>query len=97
MQPEGTFQWLGELLGGLIRLIVDALRFVFGGLAKAISDFSAGVAAAMGMQPSLFNFALLALGVAMLLAALRAFAARGIVAGIVWALLALLVLSALIG
>ncbi|ARP87021.1 hypothetical protein [Bordetella genomosp. 9] len=97
MQSNGFFESLGNVLGEVIRTIVSALRYLLGGIGRAIGDFSAGLAHAMGMSPNLFNFAVLLLGVLLLIAAVRALLRRSIVGFLFWAILAVLVLGALIG
>jgi len=97
MQTESFFAWLGGLLGGLIRAIVDGVRFVLGGFGDAVGDFLGGIAAAMGMSPSVFNFAWLLFGLLLLYACARAFMRRAIFAGIIWLLLAVLVPGGLAG
>lgn len=98
MQTEnGFFSGAGAILGEVIRAIVSGIRYVFGGLGSAVGDFFSGLAGALGMSPSLFNFALLILGLVLLWAAIRAFARRGFIAGLFWLLLAMLLLSGLIG
>ena len=63
MKTESTFfEWLGSALGEVIRTIVAALKSVFGGFGEAVGEFSSGLADALGMSPTLFNFALLVLG-----------------------------------
>ncbi|WP_246129636.1 hypothetical protein [Verticiella sediminum] len=94
---NGFFAWLGELVGGAIRFVVDALRSLFGGLAGAVDDFLSGVAGAFGMSPGLFNYVWLILGVLMLIAAIRAVMRRAIVAAVVWAVLGVFVLGMLVG
>ncbi len=94
---ETTFQWLGSMLGEAIRTIVGALKYLFGGLGTALGDFSSGVAAAMGMSPTLFNFAVLIIGLLLLYAGVRALFRRSVVAAIVWLILAVVVLGSLIG
>src|SRR5690554_1791807 len=97
MQTEGFFGWLGNALGSAIRLVVDALRMVFGGIADAVDDFFDGFANALGMSPSIFNYVWLVLGLILLYAAFRAFVRRSVVAGVIWTLLGVLVLGSLIG
>ncbi|WP_459618244.1 hypothetical protein [Bordetella sp. 2513F-2] len=98
MQTESSFFGsLGAMLGEVIRAIVGALQAVFGGLGSALGDFFSGMAAALGMSPSVFNFGLLVLGLLLLWAALRAFMGRAIVAGLFWLVLAILLLGGLIG
>lgn len=98
MQTEDSFFGsVGAMLGEVIRAIVAGLRYVFGGLGSALGDFFSGLAGALGMSPSIFNFALLILGLVLLWAAVKAFLRRAIVAGIFWLVLAMLVLGGLIG
>jgi hypothetical protein len=97
MQSNSFFESLGNVLGEIIRTIVGALRYLLGGVGRAIGDFSAGLAKAMGMSPSLFNFAILILGVLLLVAAIRALLRRSVLGFLFWAILAVLVLGALIG
>jgi len=98
MQTETSFFGsVGAVIGEVIRAIVSGLRYVFSGFGSAIGDFFAGLAGALGMSPSVFNFALLVLGLMLLWAAVSAFMRRAIVAGIFWLILAMLLLSGLIG
>jgi hypothetical protein len=98
MQTEnGFFSSAGAVLGEVIRAIVSSIRYVFGGLGSAVGDFFSGLASALDMSPSVFNFALLILGLVLLWAAITAFARRAIIAGIFWLFLAMLLLSGLIG
>jgi len=96
MQTENFFEWLGGMLGSLIRAVVDGVRFLLGGFGGAVGDFLGGIAAAMGMSPSVFNFAWLLFGLLLLLAAVRAFLRAAVFAGVLWLLLAVLVLGGLI-
>jgi hypothetical protein len=96
MHSSNFFEWLGSMLGTLIRTIVDALRYLLKGLSRAIGDFVAGLAHAMGISPSTFNVAWLVLGLLFLYVAVRAFLRRSIVAGILWLVIAVLVLGRLI-
>lgn len=96
MESNNFFSWLGSTFGAVIRTIVNALRAVFGGAAEAISNFSRSLAQAIGMSPTLFNFALLVLGLLFLYAGIRAFVERAFFIGIIWLLLALFLLSGLI-
>jgi hypothetical protein len=95
MNGNSFFDWLGGALGSLIRGIVSVLETVLGGFGTAIRDFSSGLARSMGMNPSVFNFALLILGVVLLFAALGAFMRRSVIGGIIWLVLAVLVLGGL--
>ncbi|MGK9165676.1 hypothetical protein KXR53_05235 [Inquilinus limosus] len=93
MIQTNFFEWLGETLGGVIGFIIRAIRAVVDGLGSAVDDFLDGMARAIGMNSSIFSFALLILGLFLLYSSVRSFIARSIVAGIVWAVLGLMVLS----
>lgn len=98
MQTDNSFFGsVGAFLGDIIRAIVTGLRYVFGGLGDALGAFFSGLANSMGMNPSIFNFALLVLGILFLWAAIKALMRRAIVACLFWLLLAVLVLGGLIG
>ncbi|MEI2417381.1 hypothetical protein V8Z80_14500 [Orrella sp. JC864] len=97
MESDGFFSWLGNAFGEAVRVIIATLRWLFGGLGQAIGDFSDGVANAIGMSPTFFNFALLVLGLLCLYSGVRAFFARSPVAGIIWLVIALFLLGGLIG
>ena len=94
---NGFFGWLGEIVGSVIRFIVDGLRGIFGGIADAADDFLDGLAGAVGMSPGFFNYVWLVIGILMLVAAVRAVMRRAVVAAIVWAVLGVLLLGMLVG
>jgi phage-related protein len=96
MNSTHFFEWLGNLAGELLSAIVHALRFVIGGISGAIGEFAAGLAHAVGVSPSIFNLIWLAVGLLLLVAGIRALMRRAIVSGIIWLILALLVLGRLI-
>ena len=97
MKSESTFEWLGAMLGEAIRTIDAALKAVFGGFGAALGDFSAGLADALGMSPTLFNFGLLVLGLLLLYAGIRALMNRSLLGAVFWLILAVLLLGGLIG
>lgn len=98
MQSESSFFGsVGSVIGEVILAIVSGIRYVFGGLGSAMGDFFSGLATALGMSPSIFNFALLILGLMLLWAAVKALLNRAIVAGLFWLFLAMLLLSGLVG
>lgn len=94
---DGFFGSVGAMLGETIRTIVEGLRYLSGGLVGAFGEFFSGLSGAMGMSPSVFNFALLVLGLMMLWGAASAFLNRAIFAGVFWLVLAVLLLGGLIG
>lgn len=96
MRVESFFEWLGEALGSLIRFIVEALGGVFGAIARAGSGFLEGLSRTLGMNPSLLGFIALIIGLALLAAGVRAFLRRAFIAGAIWLLLGLWLLSWLI-
>ena len=96
-QADGFFQWLGNILGSLIRFIVEALATILGFIRSAISDFVTGVAQALGISDSIAGLLPLILGLLLLYAAVRAYVKRGFVRGTVFLLIGLSLLSWLIG
>ncbi len=96
MQIEEFFHWLGEKLGDGIRLIVEGLGWLFGGLFDAIDGFIDGLTTSLGIDASWFSLGVLLIGLLLLVAGLRALVRRAVVAGLIWMALGLLVLSWLI-
>ncbi|MDT0498103.1 hypothetical protein RM530_12115 [Algiphilus sp. W345] len=94
---DGFFQWLGNILGSLIRFIVEALATVLGFIRGAISDFVSGVAQALGISDSTVGLVPLIVGLLLLYAALRAYMKRAFVSGTLYLLIGLSLLSWLIG
>lgn len=90
------FETLGQMLGSLIRFIVDSLDWLFSLFAVAGHNFVDGLSAALGMDRSILNIAALVLGLILLVGAFRAFFRRSIISGIILLLLALWLLSFII-
>lgn len=93
MQVEGFFEWLGQALGAVIRFVVDALAGLFALLANAGGNFIDGLANTLGMDTSIISILILIIGLMLLYSAVRAFMRASVIAGILWALLGLWVLS----
>lgn len=87
------FGWLGQALGTVIRYIVDGLEWFFGLFAVAGHNFLRGLSEALGMDQSVISLGALVIGLLLLVAAARAFFRRSIVAGIIWLVLGLWLLS----
>lgn len=87
---------LGEFFGGLVRWLVDALSWLFDILAGLSAAFIEGFSRALGVDAGFLSFAAVALGLFLIYRGIRAFIRRRIVAGIIWILLGLWLLSALI-
>ncbi|MDH4556099.1 hypothetical protein E8F11_13115 [Pseudomonas sp. BN417] len=96
MRTEGFFEWLGRIIGTVIRFIVDLLSGVLGGIGQAIDDFLNGLARAIGMDVSFFSLILLIISLLLLYAGIRAFIRRSIIGGLVLTFLGLVVMSWLI-
>lgn len=96
MRVEGFFEWLGQALGTVIRYIVDALSGFFGMFANAGQSFLEGLSRTLGMDHSLLSLVALAIGLLLLVAAVRAFFRRSIVGGVIYLFLGLWLLSWLI-
>jgi phage-related protein len=96
MRTEGFFEWLGRIIGTVIRFIVDLLSGVLGGIGQAIDDFFNGLARAIGMDVSFFSLILLVIGLLLLYGGVRAFVRKSIIGGLVLTLLGLTVMSWLV-
>lgn len=93
MRVEGFFEGLGEALGAAIKFVVDLLSGLFAMLASAGTKFIDGLANTLGMDTSLISILILIIGLLLLYSAVRAFMRASVIAGIIWALLGLWVLS----
>ncbi|WP_085582678.1 MULTISPECIES: hypothetical protein [unclassified Pseudomonas] len=93
MQAESFFEWLGQALGSVIRFIVDGLSGLFNLLGNAGGNFIDGLARTLGMDTSIISIVTLIVGLMLLWSAIRAFMNVRIVAGIIWLLLGLWLLS----
>ena len=97
MQTEdGFFASLGGMLGEALRSVVAGLKWLLGGIGGALGDFYSGLAGAMGMSPSVFNLVVLAIGLMLLWAAVKALLRRSLLGVLFWGFLAVLVLGGLI-
>jgi len=96
MRVEGFFEGLGQALGTVIRYIVDALSGFFAMFANAGQSFLEGLSRTLGMDHSLLSLVALAIGLMLLVAAVRAFFRRSIVGGVIYLFLGLWLLSWLI-
>lgn len=96
MGVDGFFESLGEAFGSVIRFIVEGLSGFFGMLGGAVSSFISGMSKALGVTPSLLSIVVLVAGLWLLYLAVRAFIRRSIIAGVIWLVLGLWLLSGLI-
>ena len=96
MGVDGFFESLGEAFGSVIRFIVEGLSGFFGMLGGAVSSFISGMSKALGVTPSLLSIVVLVAGLWLLYLAVRAFIRRAIIAGAIWLVLGLWLLSGLI-
>lgn len=87
---------VGELFGALIRWIVDALNWLFSSLAGASAAFVEGFSRTLGINSSILSIAAVLIGLYFLYRGIRAFVRVRIIAGLLWTLLGLWLLSALI-
>ncbi|WP_022963543.1 hypothetical protein [Halopseudomonas pelagia] len=90
------FEWLGEALGTVIRLLVDSLAWIFDVLSSASSAFVNGFARTLGVDSNIFTIIFVVLGLILIYAGVRAFINKRIIGGVIWCLLGLWLLSALI-
>lgn len=93
---SNPFEWLGEALGTLVRLIVDSLAWVFNVLSGASTAFVNGFSRALGVDSNVFTVVAVIIGLLLIYAGVRSLLRRRFVAAVVWLLLGLWLLSALI-
>jgi len=93
MQVESFFEWLGQALGWVIRLIVDGLSGLFSALTHAGGNFIDGLSRALGMDASIISILTLIFGLMLLYSAVRAFMRTSIIMGLIWLVLGLWLLS----
>ncbi|ART61967.1 hypothetical protein [Kushneria marisflavi] len=96
MQSDGFFSWVGETLGNIIRAIVEFLASIFANLFGAMGGFIDGLTGSLGISPSVFSLVILVIGLLLLINGVRAMLRGGIIGGLIWLVLGLLVLSWLI-
>lgn len=96
MHVEGFFDGLGQVLGTIIRFVVDLLTGFFDMLGNAGRDFLNGLSRALGMETSLLGMIALVFGLLLLGLSVRAFVRKRVVAGIIWLLISLWLLSLII-
>lgn len=89
-------EWLGEILGTIVRVIVEALSWLFDSFAGAAAAFIEGFSRALGLNSSILSVAAVILGLFLIYWGIRAFIRRRIVAGVIWVFFGLWLLSALI-
>jgi hypothetical protein len=91
---ESVLDRVGELIGSAIRFVIDLIRWVFFGIDDAIDSFLNGIGRGIGLSNnSVPQLVVVAVGLILFWFAVRAFIDRRIVAGIVWTLIGLLVVS----
>jgi hypothetical protein len=93
---QDFFTRTGEVLGQVIRFIVDGLSGFFGGIGDSARGFMQGLSESLGIAPTLVGLVVLVLGLWMLWKGVRALARRALIATLVWWFLGVLVLSWLI-
>ena len=97
MSVEGFFESLRQSVGSINRFLVEGLRGCLALSSGAVVSFIDGMSKALGVTPSLLSIAVLIIGLWLLYLAVRAFLKRSIIAGLIWAVLGLWLLSGLIG
>ncbi len=96
MQVEGLFDGLGQVVGAVIRFIVEGLSGFLQLIGNAGSQFIAGLSKALGITPSLLSIIALVIGLLLVFNAGRAFIRRSFIVGTVLLLLGLWLLSLII-
>mgnify|MGYP001320657477 CR=1 FL=1 len=93
---SNPFEWLGEALGTLVRLVVDSLAWVFHILGGASTAFVNGFSRALGIDSNIFTVVAVIVGLILIYAGVRSILRRRFIAAVIWILLGLWLLSALI-
>lgn len=93
---SNPFEWLGEALGTLVRLVVDSLAWVFDVLSGASTAFVNGFSRALGVDSNIFTVVAVIIGLLLIYAGVRSLLRRRFVGAVIWLLLGLWLLSALI-
>lgn len=87
------FGWLGLKIGQIIHFIVELFSGLFNTLSHASGDFVDGLSKSLGMDTSIISIITLIIGLLLLYSAVRAFMRASIIAGIIWLMLGLWLLS----
>jgi hypothetical protein len=93
MQVESVFEWLGQVIGAVIRFVVDGLSWLFNMFTHAGGNFVDGLSRTLGMDTSLISIIALIIGLMLLYSSIRAFMRASIIMGIIWLFLGLWLLS----
>ncbi|ANF58275.1 hypothetical protein [Halotalea alkalilenta] len=93
---QDFFNALGRTIGNAIRFVVELLGGFFSGISDAARGFVHGLTGALGVSDSVASIVVLVIGLMLLYTGIRALLRRSLVAGVIWLLLGLLVLSWLI-
>lgn len=93
MQVESVFEWLGQVIGAVIRFVVDGLSWLFNMFTYAGGNFVDGLSRTLGMDTSIVSIIALIVGLMLLYSAIRAFMRASIIMGIIWLFLGLWLLS----
>ncbi|MGR3886932.1 hypothetical protein [Pseudomonas sp. 1152_12] len=87
------FGWLGNTIGLIIHYIVEFFSGLFNVLTNAGGNFVEGMSRALGMDTSIISIITLIVGLLFLYSAVRAFMRASIIAGVIWLMLGLWLLS----
>ena len=87
------FGWLGNTIGLIIHYIVEFFSGLFNMLTNAGGNFVEGMSRALGMDTSIISIITLIIGLLFLYSAVRAFMRASIIAGVIWLMLGLWLLS----
>jgi hypothetical protein len=93
MHVEGFFEWLGQVLGSVIRFIVDGIERVVQPAGQCRWQLHRWPGAHLGHGHFAGQHPALIIGLMLLYSAIRAFMRASIILGIIWLVLGLWVLS----
>lgn len=93
---NNPFEWLGAALGTIIRVILDSLMWLFDIITGASTAFINGFSRALGVDSGILTIAAVILGLFLIYLGVQRMVRKRFVAGVIWILLGLWLLSALI-
>jgi len=93
MQANGFFSGAGQVIGDVIRAVVEFLLAIFTNFFGALEDFVDGLSQSLGINASFFSILVLLIGLWLLWRGVRALLRGSLLGAIVRIVLALVILS----
>ena len=93
---SNPFEWLGEVLGSMVRIVIDSLTWIFDLLSTASAAFINGFARTLGVDSSWLSIGAVIIGLLLLYTGVQSLMRKRFISGVIWILLGLWLLSALV-